>query len=357
MPGTPGGATAEGLKEFPTGVDYITFIWDEGNLCGRFESNNNVWWRYTGVAQAGDPYLHVGLLRMGSDSDDIAQSIVTEFGDDLPWRKLLDSIKVITEVITGADYSGKVAVTSLEGWFGRNTLDADAGTFEYHAGLTTFDGSGLVLYDDALTPLGMNCQSVKSACFENATALRSLKGVNAWDTRGVPGLLLCVLQHPASGEPRRMRSWMMHHVADSSKFENMFKGMGTSGMQSITLGPYAVLENTGFGFRDTDTEQNVPFLPRPMVARVMGDPLNLDPTVANTDVAFGSTTPTASSSAIALAKALVSQDKTQLRYIHTYTWDTANRGGHFDSNRKRLVALEQGFQGAHHRRVRQERNG
>lgn len=55
---------------------------------------------------------------------------------------------------------------------------------------------------------------------------------------------------------------MMHHVAGSSKFENMFKGMGTSGMQSITLGPYAVLENTGFGFRDTDTEQNVPFLAR-----------------------------------------------------------------------------------------------
>lgn len=330
LPGTPGGATAEGLKEFPTGVDYITFIWDEGNLCGRFESNNNVWWRYTGVAQAGDPYLHVGLLRIGSDSDDIAQSIVTEFGDDLPWRKLLDSIKVITEVITGADYSGKVAVTSLEGWFGRNTLDAAAGTFEYHTGLTTFDGSGLVLYDDALTPLGMNCQSVKGL-FENATALRSLKGVNAWDTRGVQDFSYAFYNTPRLVN-LDIRSWMMHHVADSSKFENMFKGMGTSGMQSITLGPYAVLENTGFGFRDTDTEQNVPFLPETDGRWVMGDPLNLDPTVANTDVAWFDNTD-GLVERYRVGEGSRQQDKTQLRYIHTYTWDTANRGGHFDSNR------------------------
>lgn len=130
----------------------------------------------------------------------------------------------------------------------------------------------------------MNCQSVKGL-FENATALRSLKGVNAWDTRGVQDFSYAFYNTPRLVN-LDIRSWMMHHVADSSKFENMFKGMGTSGMQSITLGPYAVLENTGFGFRDTDTEQNVPFLPETDGRWVMGDPLNLDPTVANTDVAW-----------------------------------------------------------------------
>ena len=328
LPGTPGGATAEGLKEFPTGVDFVTFIWDEGNLCGRFESNNNVWWRYTGVAQPDDPYLHVGLLRIGSDSQNITESIVTEFGDDLPWRKLLDSIKVITEVITGADYSGKVAVTSLEGWFGRNTLAN--GTFEYHTGLTTFDGSGLVLYDDALTPLGMNCTSVKGL-FENATALRSLKGVNTWDTRAVQDFSYAFYNN-ARLVNLDIRGWMMNHVADSAMFENMFKGMGTAGMQSITLGPYAVLENTGFGLRDTSNAQDVPFLPETDGRWVMGDPLNLDPTIANTDVAWFDDTD-GLVERYRVGEGSRQQDKTLLRYIHTYTWDTANRGGHFDSNR------------------------
>lgn len=63
-----------------------------------------------------------------------------------------------------------------------------------------------------------------------------------------------------------IRSWMMHHVADSSKFENMFKGMGTSGMQSITLGPYAVLENTGFGSVIPIPNRTSPSCQRPMVA-------------------------------------------------------------------------------------------
>ena len=82
------GANAAGLAEFPDGADAITFDWDAGNLCGRFESNKKVWWRYTGNPPAGDPYLHRGLLRIGSDSKNIAESYVTECGDAVPWRAI-----------------------------------------------------------------------------------------------------------------------------------------------------------------------------------------------------------------------------------------------------------------------------
>lgn len=56
----------------------------------------------------------------------------------------------------------------------------------------------------------------------------------------------------------------------------------------------------------------------------MGDPLNLDPTVANTDVAWFDNTD-GLVERYRVGEGSRQQDKTQLRYIHTYTWDTANR--------------------------------
>lgn len=330
------GATVDGLKEFGTGVEWVTFTWDIGNLCGRFTSNNNVWWRYTGVADEDDNYLHVGLLRIGSDSKNIAESYVTEFGDDLPWRKLLDNVNVITEVITGADMSGSVLVASLENWFGHNTLN---GVNQYHTGLTTFDGSGLVLNSAA----GV-CTSV-AGLFDSADHLNVIKGLNTWDTVMVTDFTRAFYDTKRIAQID-LRSWVMTQVNDASMVENMFTGMGsltvgtgnntTTQLQAITLGPNAVLEGTGLGTY-VDVKGNVVvFKGDKQGCWVMGDPLNLDPTIANTDVAWHGTNKNFNDrykigSADFMAGSC-QQDKRSLLYIHTYLWNNEYIGGHFDSN-------------------------
>ena len=319
------GANDAGLKEFPAGADAITFDWDAGNLCGRFESNKKVWWRYTGNPPAGDPYLHKGLLRIGSDSKNIAESYVTESGDAVPWRAILDNINSITEVITAADNSGKVGVASLEGWFGHNTLN---GVDQYHTGLTTFDGSGLVLFD-ASFPAG--CSSL-AGLFEGADHLNNVKGINAWDTHAVMNFARAFYNTPQI--PRLdIRSWIMTQVpaTDTAAFEDMFKGMGsanTNYFESITLGPLAVLTNTGFGLKLDCT----PFKEPTSGYWTMGDPLNGDPTVANPDVKwFDNTDGLVERYEIGYGSKQAHLPN--LAYIHTYTWDSTATGGHFDSNR------------------------
>lgn len=119
----------------------ITYTWDEGNLGGRFPSNPNVWWRYTGVVRDGMVGLRVGLLRIGSDSED--NNAITETSVQLPWRKLLKNVNTITEVRTAADGSYPVSVKDLSGWFG-TYLAADNST-RAHTGLDTFKGEGFIL--------------------------------------------------------------------------------------------------------------------------------------------------------------------------------------------------------------------
>ena len=326
------GANAAGLAEFPDGADAITFDWDAGNLCGRFESNKKVWWRYTGNPPAGDPYLHKGLLRIGSDSKNIAESYVTECGDAVPWRAILDNINTITEVITAADNSGKVGVASLEGWFGHNTLN---GVSQYHTGLTTFDGSGLVLYAPEFataTPAALpGCTSV-AGLFEGADHLNNVKGINGWDTHTVMNFARAFYNTPQI--PRLdIRSWQMTQVpaTDTAAFEDMFKGMGsanTNYFESITLGPLAVLTNTGFGLKTDGT----PFKEPTSGYWTMGDPLNADPTVANPDVKwFDNTDGLVERYEIGYGSKQANLPN--LAYIHTYTWDSTATGGHFDSNR------------------------
>lgn len=326
------GANAAGLAEFPDGADAITFDWDAGNLCGRFESNKKVWWRYTGNPPAGDPYLHKGLLRIGSDSKNIAESYVTESGDAVPWRAILDNINTITEVITAADNSGKVGVASLEGWFGHNTLN---GVDQYHTGLTTFDGSGLVLYAPEFataTPAPLpGCSSV-AGLFEGADHLNNVKGINGWDTHTVMNFARAFYNTPQI--PRLdIRSWQMTQVpaTDTAAFEDMFKGMGsanTNYFESITLGPLAVLTNTGFGLKLDGT----PFKEPTSGYWTMGDPLNGDPTVANPDVKwFDNTDGLVERYEIGYGSKQAHLGN--LAYVHTYTWDSTATGGHFDSNR------------------------
>ena len=127
------------------------------------------------------------------------------------------------------------------------------------------------------------CSSV-AGLFEGADHLNNVKGINGWDTHTVMNFARAFYNTPQI--PRLdIRSWQMTQVpaTDTAAFEDMFKGMGsanTNYFESITLGPLAVLTNTGFGLKTDGT----PFKEPTSGYWTMGDPLNADPTVANPDV-------------------------------------------------------------------------
>ena len=241
-------------------------------------------------------------------------------------------------MLTAADYSGKVAVASLEGWFGHNTYN---GLDEYHTGLTAFDGSGLVTFDSAFNDKGQygnHCTSLRNL-FEKAENLETVKGVNTWDTTYIQDYSRAFFG-TKSISSLDIRSWHMTNVTNSTNIYDMFTDMGgwdTSHLKSLTLGPGAVLTDSGLGMHpgsngscmDADATT---FKGETIGRWVMGDPLNLDPTKLNTDVAwFGSNF--GLEDRYRFGTGSRQANDTSLTYVHTYTWDNTTVGNHFDSNR------------------------
>lgn len=261
----------------------ITYTWDEGNLGGRFPSNPNVWWRYTGVVRDGMVGLRVGLLRIGSDSED--NNAITETSVQLPWRKLLKNVNTITEVRTAADGSYPVSVKDLSGWFG-TYLAADNST-RAHTGLDTFKGEGFILDKP-----GNECISLEGM-FDGATKLAKATGMEHWKTSTVRSFVrmfyACQVLYDLD-----IQDWDMTtaHIQDTPTTQDMFHGMGSfhMGLASLTLGPNAVLEGTNLAFLLPNQQEGRTFHNTGDGVWVMGDALNSDAITGDTDTPWWDTT-------------------------------------------------------------------
>lgn len=158
----------------------------------------------------------------------------------------------------------------------------------------------------------------------------TIKGINNWDTTTVMDFSRA-FHNVRMLTSLDIRSWVMTQVGNPDALANMLTGMGSYSpehLTSITLGPLAVLTNTGLGMLDNGKA----FKSETTGRWVMGDPLNPNPAVTNPDVNWFDNND-GLTERYYLGTGSRQADKTALMYIHTYTWDNTVVGGHFDSNR------------------------
>ena len=196
--------------------------------------------------------LRVGLLRIGSDSED--NNAITETSVQLPWRKLLNNVNTITEVRTAADGSYPVSVKDLSGWFG-TYLAADNST-RAHTGLDTFKGEGFILNKP-----GNECISLEGM-FDGATSLSKATGMEHWKTNSVRSYARMFYANQMLYD-LDIQDWDMTnaHIQDTPTTQDMFNGMGSyhMGLASLTLGPNAVLEGTNLAKLLPHQQEGRPF--------------------------------------------------------------------------------------------------
>ena len=383
------GPTSDALAEYSTsgyGLDYVTYTWDAGNLGGRFPSNPHVWWRYAGNPDANS-YLTPGLLYMGSDTSNLADSYIYVNGADLPWRQLVDAsdpdaplhdINNIKMVKTGdAVYANPFMVGTLNGWFGDYT--DGQGAKQSHTGITAFDGSGIRIYhNNTDTPVNATATNTVrtpvefTSLFDGCSGLASVVGVSGWDTRAVSDFSRAFYGTVGLFD-LDLANWEMTQVAAAANVKDMFRGMGSSGtvsvgvgggfsdhvthgkLNSITLNEKAVLEGTGLGY-DTYEAGGANFHPTHEGRWVMGESIDRDLMTADPDLPWFDSTDELAKRYLhtltginnlpsGLARGGVqylwkdgegsyggTTTATNLTYAHTYTWDRETLGGRFVSN-------------------------
>lgn len=144
-----------------------TYMWDATTLGGRFHSNQAAWWTFKPSSSSASvaSTSTTGTLTLGSDGTgdiEVTEHCLGEGTDDqLPWWTPLGG-KTHLDRVTKVEGSGRVAPTSLEGWFKGMTA------------LASFSGAGLST-SHATTMAGL---------FENCYKLSSLTNIN-WDTSQV----------------------------------------------------------------------------------------------------------------------------------------------------------------------------
>lgn len=137
----------------------MTYTWSSNNLRGRFDSNDNAWWKFDrtagGLTLGTDEYKGTGP----NPDPAIVNRVVTEDATRVPWlRALGENYSVLIRMIS-VDAGEDLNPTSFAGWF-KN----------YHQ-LASFNGAGLVL--DGNTSL--------EQLFYGDERLSSVTGLNTWD--------------------------------------------------------------------------------------------------------------------------------------------------------------------------------
>ena len=171
----------------------LTYTWSSNNLRGRFDSNDNAWWRFDrtagGLALGTDEYKGTGP----NPNPDVINRTVTEAANQVPWlRAMGENVSVLVQMVSvaaGEDFNP----TNIAGWF-KN----------YHR-LSSFDGTGIVLTgntsleqlffgDELLSSVtGLNTWDVSNitsfaSMFEGAASLTQLAGVSGWHTNSLTNL-------------------------------------------------------------------------------------------------------------------------------------------------------------------------
>lgn len=226
--------TTENLKNRYAGNSIVpgamTYTWSSNNLRGRFDSNDNAWWKFDRTA---------GALTLGTDeykgtgpnpNSAVINRSVTENAANVPWLKAI-----------GENYAVLINMVTVEadGNPGKNFNPVDfAAWFKNYHRLTSFDGAGLDLAGNTSlyqlfysterlsTVTGLENWDVSHiesfvSMFEGAASLTQLSGVSGWNTASLTN---------TNGMFRNASSLLMFvdgaswNVTGVTDFANMFAG-------------------------------------------------------------------------------------------------------------------------------------
>lgn len=258
----------------------MTYTWSSNNLRGRFDSNDNAWWKFDrtagGLTLGTDEYKGTGP----NPDPAIVNRVVTEDATRVPWlRALGENYSVLIRMIS-VDAGEDLNPTSFAGWF-KN----------YHQ-LASFNGAGLVLDgntsleqlfygDERLSSVtGLNTWDVSritsfAGMFEGAASLTQLSGVSNWKTTSLTNLNGMFRNAASLLVFAEAAGWDVSHVTDfagifdgavnlatldisgwnmtaSANVDRMFADCGKLGTVAafgqgiFTVGPGVILEGTSF---------------------------------------------------------------------------------------------------------------
>ena len=258
----------------------MTYTWSSNNLRGRFDSNDNAWWKFDrtagGLTLGTDEYKGTGP----NPNPAIVNRTVTESATSVPWLRAL-----------GENYSFLVRMVSVEAGEDLNPTSMAAWFKNYHQ-LASFNGAGLVLDgntsleqlfygDERLSSVtGLNTWDVShitsfASMFEGAASLTQLSGVSGWNTASLANLNGMFRNAASLLVFAESAGWDVSHVTDfagmfdgavnlatldisgwnmtaSANVERMFADCGklgtvaAFGQGTFTVGPGVILEGTSF---------------------------------------------------------------------------------------------------------------
>ena len=296
------GTTGNLVSRYPKAAALITdagthtYVWADGSLRGRFASNDNAWWTYDGKLKQ----LVIGTTFQDADHNlTVTETAGTRWlaegerpagTSQQPWVDIIEEKNCYNTVRSIVVKPGaSLCVTNIYKWFTHyealNSIDLSGlvlPTDSAYCNLVSLFDACLNLHSiDGLDKLDVSAATSFDRMFAECRALTEVTGVSAWNTSKVTSMANLFYNDGAMLSLVDLGSWDTSQVTN---FQNAFWGnaklrtlnlhawdmlgsvspeaaqegvtysranmlQGCLSLNSITLGPKAIL--TGTGFDDT----------------------------------------------------------------------------------------------------------